>query len=339
MLRASILVTRGKDGTLNGFHNVCTHRGTQLVEEAEGKRATFSCPYHRWTFGIDGRFLSAPDFDRFAIDKADCNLTKVAVEVCGGFIFVNLDPARAQGLRDYLGPLAEQLDALPSAQATMLSEYVYDIDAGWKITADNFQENYHLRVIHPRSLEGTLAPQNPFGYPTEYAFHGPHRTQTIWDNPDAAAKPVQGLSFGMAAGQAIADGIADSPTRRAYIALFPNFFVLGIPEQPFSHTIWPIGPSRSRGVIRMYWKGADDSASRRYAREYIMAQLRDVHAEDRAVIEAGQRGLASGALKHIHFQAQEALCRHFFLAVKERVEAYRGELAGAPSIGLSQAAE
>lgn len=336
MLRASVLVTRGKDGALNAFHNVCTHRGTQLVEEAEGKRATFSCPYHRWTYGIDGRFLSAPDFERFALDKAACNLPKVAVDVCGGFIFVNLDPARTQSLRDFLGPLAEQLEALPSASATVLSEYVYDIGAGWKITADNFQENYHLRAIHPRSLEGTLGSQNPFGYPTDFAFYGPHRTQTIWDNPEASASPVQGLSFGRAMAHAIADGTFDSPTRRAYVSLFPNFFILGIPEQPFSHAIWPIGPSRSRGVIRMYWKGADDNASRRYAREYIMAQLRDVHAEDRGVIEAGQRGLESGALEHIHFQSQEALCRHFFLAVRERVEAYRAELAGS---GLSQAAE
>jgi phenylpropionate dioxygenase-like ring-hydroxylating dioxygenase large terminal subunit len=338
MLRASILVTRSKDGGLNAFHNVCTHRGTQLVEETEGRRATFSCPYHRWTYGIDGRFLSAPDFERFAIDKAECNLPKVAVDVCGGFIFVNFDPASAQGLRDFLGPLANQLEMLPSAQATILSEYVYDIDAGWKVTCDNFQENYHLRVIHPRSLQGTIAPENPFGYPTQYDFHGPHRTQTIWDNPAATAQPIQGLSFAKAMGHAIADGTFDSPTRRAYISLFPNFFILGIPEQPFSHAIWPVGPGKSRGVIRMYWTGEDDSASRRYTREYIMAQLRDVHAEDRAVIEAGQRGLASGALKHIHFQSQEALCRHLFLAVSERVEAYRAELAGGAT-GLSQAAE
>jgi phenylpropionate dioxygenase-like ring-hydroxylating dioxygenase large terminal subunit len=339
MLHASILITRGKDGGLNAMHNVCTHRGTQLTQEAEGKKGRFSCPYHRWTFDLDGKFVSGPDFERFGLAKKDCNLTKVAVDVCGGFIFVNLDPARTQSLAEWLGPLAEQLEALPSAKATVLSEYVYEIDANWKITTDNFQENYHLIAIHPRSLGFTLAPQNPYGYPTEYGFHDPHRTQTIWENPDGTVPPVQGQTFYKAMNFAIADGIFDAPTRRAYIALFPNFFVLGIPEQPFSHTIWPVGPGRSRGVIRMYWQGADDSASRRYTREYIMAQLRDVHAEDRAVIEAGQRGLESGAIKHIHFQPQEVLCRHFFNQVSERVEGYRAERAGTVPASIAAAAE
>lgn len=329
VLAASILVVRGKDGAIRAFHNVCTHRGTQLVEEADGKRSTFSCPYHRWTFGIDGRLVSAPDFERFNLTKADCDLPKIAVEVCGGFIFVNFSPAPAGSLRDELGPLAGQLEALPSAQATTFSEYVYDIEANWKLTYDNFQENYHLRFIHPRSGQATIGEDNPFGYPVRFGFHGPHRTQTIWSNPKAAVKPVQGVAFGKAIACATADGLATNATGRDYLALFPNFFVLGSPAQPFSHTVWPISPHRSRGVIRLYWKGEDDSASRRFAREYMMATARDIHSEDRAVIAAGQRGLVSGALKHIHFQSQEALCRHLFNAVNERVEAYRQELAQA----------
>ncbi|MBU6206951.1 MAG: Rieske (2Fe-2S) protein, partial [Alphaproteobacteria bacterium] len=59
----SLLIMRGKDGQIRAFHNVCTHRGTQLVEEAQGKRATFSCPYHMWTYGADGALVSAPDFE------------------------------------------------------------------------------------------------------------------------------------------------------------------------------------------------------------------------------------------------------------------------------------
>lgn len=80
-------------------------------------------------------------------------------------------------------------------------------------------------------------------------------------------------------------------------------------------------------MIRLYWKGDDDCASRRFAREYSMASARDIHSEDRNVIEAGQKGLCSGALKHIHFQTQESLCRHLFNNVNGRVEAYKAELA------------
>ena len=333
VLASSLLIVRGKDREIRAFHNVCTHRGTQLVEEAEGKRSTFSCPYHRWTFGTDGKLVSAPDFERFSVSKAECDLPQVAVEVIGGFIFVNFSPEPARSLREEMGPLAGMLEALPSAQATTFSEYVYEIDANWKLTYDNFQENYHLRFIHPRSGQATISDDNPFGYPVRYGFHGPHRTQTIWSNPSPVIKPVQGIAFGRAIACAIADGLASSPTGRDYLALFPNFFVLGSPAQPFSHTVWPISAGRSRGVIRLYWKGEDDSASRRFAREYAMATARDIHAEDRAVIAAGQRGLASGALKHIHFQSQEALCRHLFNEVSARVEACKQTQAAQPSAG------
>ena len=321
--RASVLIVRGDDGAIRAFHNACTHRGTQLVDEGEGRRARFSCPYHRWTFGSDGALVSAPDFERFALAKADCGLRPVAVDICGGLIFINLDPAPVQSLFDFLGPLSERLALLPSAQATTFSEYVYDIDANWKLTYDNFQENYHLRFIHSRSGAATIGSDNPFGYPLRYGFHGPHRTQTIWVNPDSTITPVQRIAFAKAYGFAVADGLTSSPTGRDYFGIFPNLFILGSPSQPFAHSVWPISAERSRGVVRIYWKGEDDSASRRFTREFAMATIRDIHAEDRAVIAAGQRGLSSGALSHIHFQTQEALCRHFFQAVDERVQTWR----------------
>jgi hypothetical protein len=80
-------------------------------------------------------------------------------------------------------------------------------------------------------------------------------------------------------------------------------------------------------VIRIYWVGEDDTASRRYAREYAMASLRDIHVEDVNIITRAQRGLNSGVLKHIHFMNMEGLCRHLYQQVKERVDAYRAEQA------------
>jgi phenylpropionate dioxygenase-like ring-hydroxylating dioxygenase large terminal subunit len=323
--KASILVSHGKDGVIRAFHNVCTHRGTQLVQEEGGKRSSFSCPYHAWTFGYDGKLRSAPDFERFYVEQGSCDLPAVAIEVCAGLIFVNLDPQPKQGLREFLGPLAEQLEALPVARATSFSEYVYDIDANWKLTFDNFQENYHLRFIHPRSGGPASGPDNPFGYPVRYGFHGPHRTQTIWSNPNAAEyiTPIQGLAFGKAIGFAMAEGLLPSSFEKEYFALFPNFFLFGAPLNHFSHTVFPISATRSRGVIRLYWVGEEENASERFAREFLLVTARDIHAEDRAVIEAGQRGLSSGALKHIHFQSQEVLCRHFFHAVDGAVQAYQ----------------
>jgi phenylpropionate dioxygenase-like ring-hydroxylating dioxygenase large terminal subunit len=323
---ASVLVVRGRDGAIRAFHNVCTHRGTQLEDAAEGKRANFSCPYHRWSFGTDGRLLSAPDFERFGLTKEECALRSIAVEICGGLIFINFNPSIS--LKDELGPFHERLEGFPSASATTFSEYVYEINGNWKLTYDNFQENYHLRFIHPRTGAAAGGEENPFGYPAKIGFHGPHRTQVIWANPNAKPNFIQGMAFKKGYEFALKDGLV-GPYTRDYLALFPNFFIIGTPMQSFSHTIWPLGPGRSRGVIRLYWKGEDDCASRRFAREFSMATARDIHAEDRAVIEGGQKGLMSGALKHIHFQTQESLCRHFFNNVNERVEAYKAELAAA----------
>jgi len=322
---ASILIVRGKDGVIRAFHNVCTHRGTQLVAQESGRASKFSCPYHSWTFNDRGDLHAAPDFNRFFVEKADCSLKKVAVEICGGLIYINLDAKPNQSLAEFLGPLKEQLDSLPCATATAFAEYHYEIDANWKLVYDNFQEHYHLRFIHAKSSGGAgTGPSNPFGYATKFEFIGPHRKEETWFNPDFQPAHVQGIAMNALASDAIKQGFP--PLGNAeYLCMFPNFFMFTSSFFPFSHTVFPVGPRKTRGVFRFYWQGEDDSASQRFAREYSLAAMRDVHAEDRAVIEAGQRGICSGAIEHIHFQAQEALCRHFFNTVDAAVQAYVAE--------------
>lgn len=322
---ASLLLVRGRDGEIRALHNVCTHRGTQLTDEERGKKSTFSCRYHMWTFGTDGGLISAPDFERFYTDKKSCALRQVATEVCGGLIFINFDPQ--QSLREYLGPMAEKLEQLPVARATTFHEYVYDIDANWKMTYDNFQENYHLRFIHPRSAGPGIGGENPFGYPSSFSLLGKHRTQTIWTDANAPVNPVILQAFMRGAPRLAADGILGHAQDREYFALFPNLFLLGSAGNHFLHNVYPLGPGKSRGVIRLYWIGEDESASVRYAREFITATTRDVHSEDVGVIEAGQRGISSGALEYVHFQEKEILCRHLVKVVEETVEAYQAEMA------------
>ena len=322
---ASVLIVRGKDGKVRAFHNICTHRGTELVEAENGRRANFSCRYHRWTFGTDGALMSAPDFEQFNLAKADCGLLRVAVDVCAGLLFINFadDPVP---LREYLGELAARLESLPVSKATTFTEYVYEIEANWKLTYDNFQENYHLRFIHPRSSGAGIGPENPFGYAAGFSFHGQHRTQIIWSNPVPPPPPYTlSLAFRQAMTLAAEKGLPRVSGPTEYFALFPNFFLLGSALQPFSQMVMPISATRSRGVIRIYWIGEDASATERFAREALMASVRDVHCEDRNVIVAGQKGLSSGALKHIHFQTQEALCRHLYQTVDTMVETYKAE--------------
>ncbi|MFT5481362.1 MAG: phenylpropionate dioxygenase-like ring-hydroxylating dioxygenase large terminal subunit [Halieaceae bacterium] len=320
----SLLITRDRDGEVRAFHNVCPHRGTELVQVDSGKRSRFTCPYHAWTFSNEGKLLSAPEADKFYTNPSNCSLPAVSVGVCAGFIFINLDKSPQQTLKEYLGPLVPELEKLPHAKATNYSEYIYEVDANWKLTYDNFQENYHLRFIHPRSGEAAGGPQNPYGYPVRYRFYDPHRSQTIWSNPDAELRPFQAFAFGKGARHAMQAGY--NLQDKEYFGIFPNLFILGAAMTPFSQLIVPIAANKTRSIIRLYWNGEDDTASERFAREYAMATALDIHCEDRAVIEAGHRGLASGALSHLHFQSQEVLCRHLFNQVDQRVQAYKAEL-------------
>ena len=186
--RASVLIVRGKDGTVRAFHNVCRHRGTKLVQAEAGRQTSFSCPYHMWTYGQDGSLLSAPDFDNFFVEKEQCGLKPVAFETFAGLIFIHLGEP-ATGVREWLGDLADGFEQLPIARATHFVEYVYEIAANWKLTFDNFQENYHLRFVHPRTGGPGCTEENPFAYPLRYNFFGPHRSQTIWSNPNPIPTP------------------------------------------------------------------------------------------------------------------------------------------------------
>ena len=325
--KASLLIVRGKDGIVRAFHNVCTHRGTRLVEEAEGKRSQFSCPYHMWTYGPDGKLLSAPDFERFYVKKEDCSLKSVPCEVLGGFIFINLDPQPGQTLRDFFGPIAEELEALPSARATHFTECRYEIAANWKTNFDNFQENYHLRFIHPRTSASTCWVENPFGYPVAYGFAGPHRSQTLPTNPNPPPpSPTMLDAYQRIGAIGAREGLVFP---KADFKLFPAFHVVGLAPNQFSHTMWPLGPDRTRGQVRFYFTSDNDSASKLYAREMTTMSILDVLCEDRDAIVSAQQGLASGAVSQVHFQDHEMLPRHLYETVQAMVADYQAEQGGA----------
>ena len=325
--KASLLIVRGKDGEVRALHNVCTHRGTRLVEEEAGKRSQFSCPYHMWTFATDGKLLSAPDFERFYVNKEDCSLKSVTCEVLGGFIFINFETRPRQTLRDFFGPIADELEALPSARATHFTECRYEIAANWKTNFDNFQENYHLRFIHPRTSASTCWEDNPFGYPVAYGFAGPHRSQTLPTNPNPPPPSPAMLDGYTRIGKvAQREGLVFP---KADFKLFPAFHVVGLAPHQFTHTMWPLGPDRTRGQVRFYFTSDNDSASKLFAREMTTMSILDVLCEDRDAIVSAQRGLASGAVSEVHFQDHEMLPRHLYETVQALVADYQAEQAAA----------
>lgn len=157
-----VIVVRGRDGTLRGFLNVCRHRGAQLclTETANVGRA-IRCPYHAWTYGLDGKLIAAPNFEAMPnLDRAQYSLGPVSVDVWQGLIWVNLDPAAAP-LTDQLDPVLEyrlgvdasRIDRYRIGELKVARRFDYDVAANWKIIQENFQECYHCGTIHPELVE------------------------------------------------------------------------------------------------------------------------------------------------------------------------------------------
>ena len=153
-----VVVVRGNDGELRGFGNVCPHRNATIMEEAGSARA-LQCPYHLWTFRLDGTLAAAPDMAQATgFDPDDVCLPTVAVDTWNGWVFVNLDNAadalgsQIRGLSERVAPY--ELDSLRRA-GTIHCEQPWN----WKITVENFSESYHHAAVHPQTLQVTYPGQ------------------------------------------------------------------------------------------------------------------------------------------------------------------------------------
>jgi phenylpropionate dioxygenase-like ring-hydroxylating dioxygenase large terminal subunit len=144
-----VAVVRGKDGELRGFVNVCRHRGHPVIS-GEGCRETLQCPYHAWTYDLDGSLRRAPRADREQADLSDIALLPISVEEWGPFVFVNPDP-NAAPFHESLGMLPELIAAsgVDLNAVRFHSHYEWEIKSNWKIAMENFLECYHCPVAHP----------------------------------------------------------------------------------------------------------------------------------------------------------------------------------------------
>jgi Rieske 2Fe-2S family protein len=151
----SILLTSDESGRLHAAYNVCRHRGSQLVPPIAGQvpspvtcpASSFRCPYHSWTYGLDGRLLKAPHAD--VPDPGDFGLTAVGIEAWAGFVFVHLEPARATPLADAVASPARQLHNYGLADLVTGATLQYDVAANYKVLLENYNECYHCGPVHP----------------------------------------------------------------------------------------------------------------------------------------------------------------------------------------------
>lgn len=147
----SYLITRGADGTLRAFHNVCLHRGNRLRQGA-GTAKELTCHYHKWSWDIDGNLANVPDRETFPPFEDSCmGLRQVSLDTWQRFVFINPDPDPVP-LLEYLGPLVDRLEPYHFGEHVCTRSTTMPVAANWKTIVDGFLDVYHLQGVHPQLL-------------------------------------------------------------------------------------------------------------------------------------------------------------------------------------------
>ena len=197
----SFIIVRGRDGVVRGFVNACRHRGNAVCE-GKGRSARFQCPYHNWSYGLDGKLLAVakPDYDgpveEFVGRKEDLGLVQVPVECFAGFVFLNPDP-EAPPLMDYLGEVADLLAPYRMEEMVPVGLNTREaIDSNWKVVMDAFQEGYHVQAVHPELVPLMDESKERYRFIGDHSIAtAPFGTANLTDlDGDQQAEAVRGLT-------------------------------------------------------------------------------------------------------------------------------------------------
>lgn len=334
VLNASIIVSRGKDGKIRAFHNVCMHRGNKIVWDEQGSCGAFICKYHGWSYTTDGNLIGVPEEDMFFnFQKNRIRLCQLPAEVWEGFLFVNPDPHPRQTLPEFLGDLVPLLNGYPFDKLPFCFSYQADLKCNWKVIVDSQQEGYHAKTLHRRSLPGFLKnKENPSRHVVNIKLYPHSGVISYFGNRERTPSPVEALAFkiGVAltkfahdfAPEKLPPGL--NQTRDPNWAfdeyvIFPNFHLLLFMGMYLTHTVWPISVDRAIWDARMYLP-EPENAAQRFTAEFTKCMLRDAWLEDGSTLEATQVGLNSGAISQLILQDQEVMIRHFHKQLNQWIE-------------------
>lgn len=297
-----LIVTRNRRGELRAFHNVCRHRASKLLDGVTevGRTAKIRCPYHSWTYDLDGNCLGTPLFagsdipadqrgvfdmsDVTGFDKRDYGLLPVTVDTWGCLVFVNLDP-QAPPLRQWLGDLPDRLAGHRLEEWRAVRRRTYEVKANYKLVAENFMEYYHLPWVHPELAKVSRLEDH-------YRWQGPGMYTGMCTDPISAGTdeggwdglpPVPGL-----------DPAAAHAGR--FVWLFPDTGLVVLPNHAFVVFARPAGPDRTveETVLLTHPSTLDEEAAD--AAIDRLAHFWDlVNRQDIAIVERVQQGIASPA--------------------------------------------
>ena len=299
-----ILIVRQADRSLRAFLNVCRHRGARLAEGTSAGTQSFSCPYHGWTYGLDGRLVSRPQERAFCATDTDAsNLRALPVVERHGLIWVCATPDGAIDIDTTLGELGADLAGYRLEGYHHYETRVLRKPINWKVAVDTFLEAYHIGVLHAQTLGSIL-------YPNIFSFRafgrnlrliGPRRSiDTLRDQPEAAW---------------------DLITHSVVICiLFPNTVFIVQGDHVETWHMFPAGNGTDDSVmyISLYTPepALTDSARRHWDRNMDLA-IAVVEKEDFVVGAGIQRGFYSGAQDHIVFGRNEPGLQHFHRSIKQ----------------------
>lgn len=299
----SLIVVRSSGGRINAFYNVCPHRGTQICE-GPGRSQRLQCPYHAWTFDLDGRLVAAPHFEEGegGFRKADYGLVPVACDVWDGLVFLNLAGPHV-ALADQLGDLPAKFAAWRMGELRRGARVVYDVAANWKLIIQNYSECLHCPVIHPalakvsHYLSGVNEPAGP-----DSTYLGGRM-----DLRDGVAT----MSMSGEARRANLPGLDGAACRHvSYYAVLPNLLLSLHPDYVMTHVLWPRGEGRTEVVCE--WHFHPDEMARPGFDPSDAVEFWDLtNRQDWHVSELTQRGLRSRAYAPGPYSGNEELLHAF----------------------------
>jgi Rieske 2Fe-2S family protein len=238
----SVIVTRDAAGVLRAHYNVCRHRGTRMCTEQAGafKDARIRCPYHAWTYALDGALVVAPHMDAdFA--RSEYPLQSVAIAEWHGHVFVNLDkyPPPLD-----LSPLTETFAAWNMGELRMRRRITYDVRANWKLIVANYNECLHCPVLHPA-----------LNRLTDYMGADNVAPSPLYVGGSMGFKAgVETMSIDGKRRRAYLPGLSDAQRKQvAYYAILPNLLLSLHPDYMMTHTLSPRAVNRTEIVCEFHF--------------------------------------------------------------------------------------
>jgi Rieske 2Fe-2S family protein len=241
----SVVVVRGNDGLLRAFHNVCRHRGATIVEEQRGRLVRFQCPYHAWTYDLEGNLR--PPRHTETLEEFSCeafSLFPVRCETWAGFVFLNLDSS-APPLSEHLGEFPSHFDRFPLASLRRAERMEYEVHANWKALMENYAECYHCPGVHP--LLNHMTPYNLGGY---LAGSGEWAGSWMELAGDFETLSTDGYRHGR---DAIPGMMPDDLKHVYYAWIWPNLLFSLHPDYLMIHQVWPLDAEHSTVICELYF--------------------------------------------------------------------------------------